>query len=110
MKSWLQRKFINILVRHLFNTVTEEDILQMRGQSYLFLGRPLDKEVVIKLKADAKMWRSSSLWQILSTEAKWKANERMFFKGSNPADLLFGKAMLYLLVEVIEQKLEQLSN
>ncbi len=109
MKSWLQRIFINVLVRHLFNMVTEDDLLRMHGQQYSFLGRALDRETVIRLKADAKGFRDSSVWKVLSTEAKYQANVRMFEKSVSNADILAGKMMLYT-VDIIEKKLDQLSS
>lgn len=109
MKSWLQKTFINLLVRHLFNLVTEDDVLRMVGRTITFQGQTLSKEMVLKLAADAKTWRDSMLWQVLATEVRFKASERMFEKSMSVDDMLAGKMALYNL-EVIEKKIAQLSN
>lgn len=110
MKGWLQRTFINLLVHHLFNFVTEDDVLTMRGQNVYFQGRKLDKETVMKIRVDAKQWKNSLLWQILDTEGRWQANKRMFEKSQTIEDILAGKIMLSYHEDVIKRKLDQLSN
>jgi hypothetical protein len=109
MKSWLQRTFINLLVHHLFNAVTEKDILQMKGRDIYFQGQKISKENALKLKADAKIWGDSMLWQVLSIEAKSAANKRMFDRAVTIEDIIAGKMMLYS-IDIIEQKLAQLTR
>ena len=110
MKKWLQRKFINLLTRHLFNGVTEHDILIIPKKGVIvYKGRVLTPEHSDKIKNDASIFANSVLWKHLRDDAKFQANKMMFEKSESAVDINNGKIMLYLL-EVIDKKMRQLSN
>jgi len=105
-----QKRFISYLVKDLFNTIDENDILQEKpGGKVLFRGNPLSQEAVNLLRDNAETFASSTLWQILNNEVKYKANLRMFEKAKNEQDLIAGKMALWIL-EVINKKLIELSK
>ena len=109
MKNWLQKKFINILVHNLYNTITEEDILHVEKGQITFRGSTLDAEYWEKIQNDAKRFENSALWRILTHELKHQANQRMFYRGKSDDDILAGKLLLFLL-SVIENKLKFIRN
>lgn len=110
MKSWLRRKLVRFIVKDLFNLVDGEDILRVdtRG-GIIFRGQVLPKEEVEAIKRDAAHFRDSFLWKALTNEVKYIANKRMFEKSQTLDDILAGKLLLYIL-DVLENKIKQLSN
>lgn len=113
MKNWFQRRFINFLVRGLFNTISKDDILRVERQPIgvkVFIGsKELPKDNVLKLKQDAQVFEESVIWKILSNELKHQANLRMFEKSKTVEDIVAGKMLLYL-VDVVEMKIAELKN
>lgn len=108
MKFYLQKRLINFLVKHLFNGITEEDILRLkRDGSVLYKNQPLKKEVIMQIRDEAERFHNSLLWKVLSDDVKYQANQRMFFKGHSESDLYVGKAILHA-IELLENKIEQI--
>lgn len=110
IKNYLQKRFINLLVHQLFNTIDEDDILQIIGDKVgLMGGRELDAEKISRIKEDAQRFQNSLIWKILKNEVKFVANKRMYEKGITTDDILAGKLMLHIL-EIFERKLRQIKN
>ena len=109
MRQWFQRKFVQFLVQRLFNTITEDDLLKTIGRDTYFQGKVLSPEIFVKVKQDAIVFRESLLWKVVSNDAKFRANKQIFESSNNTQDILFGKALLYLL-DVIEKKLDTLAR
>ena len=113
IKNFLQKKFINWLVKDLFNSITKDDILQIvqtgTKKVMLYRGKRLDEATILKLKDEAERLVNSTLWKCLSDEVKYVSNLRMFEKSQTTDDILAGKLALYIL-EVFERKLKEISE
>lgn len=109
IKAYLQKKFVNILIRHLFNTVTADDILQQTVHGMKFRGQLLSKEDAEAIKKGAAAFQDSIIWKVLLKEMQYAANQRMFEKSTSENDILFGKAMLYT-IDILDRKIINLSN
>ncbi len=113
MKSWLQRKFIRFLVKHLFNTVGEDDIFVTKLKNNHVVvykkGKPLTHEYAILLKERSQNLLESDYWRHVNEEVKYQINKRMYYKSESPKDLMAGKAMLYSL-DILNSVLKRLSN
>jgi hypothetical protein len=96
-------------VKNLFRFVSEDDVLQIRGGIVWHRGKPLDKDQQAQIAELAVKLRENYLWKILSKEVQYKAAENMYYKGKTDADLLGGKAALWML-SVIQSKIEELSK
>lgn len=105
----LQKRFINYLVKDLFNTISEDDILASTPGGIMYQGRQLDRETFNSLKENADLFANSILWEVLSNEVKYLSNVRMYEKGNTDQDLLAGKCCLYIL-NVIDRKIKELSQ
>lgn len=112
IKGYLQKRFIGWLIKDLYNTIDSSDLLKRRKADgvILYRGTPLDISTVNEIKHQANTLKGWLLWEILSNEAKYVSNQRMFDKLIVPEDSIFGKALLYLLVEVIEKKIDEISR
>lgn len=109
MKKFLQKIFINWIVKDLFNTVGKDDILRVEGNDIYYKKRKLGKSTVDKIKEDANSFEGSTIWRILKNELKYVHNLRMFEHGKTDEDLLAGKMGLYNL-DIIEKKIAQIKN
>lgn len=109
MRKWIRRKCIGWMTHHLFNSITEEDILRIKGGKMYYKGKPMSKEGIDKLKLDALSFENSVIWQILSDEMKYQANQKIFYKAQNSDDLIAAKTLLYL-IETMENKLKSIVN
>ena len=109
IKNYFQKFFIRFLVKNLFNMIDENDILQIRGNAIMFKGRRLEPERLQKIKDDAEQFAKSTIWQLLSNEVKFEANQRIYTKSQTVDDILAGKITLYIL-EIIQRKIETISK
>jgi len=115
MIAYLQGIFVRYLTKHLFNAVSERDLLKAIGKDnkgltiISYKGKRLNPEKVVRIKDSAELFTKSDIWKVLKNEVKFQANRRMYDKSRNVSDILFGKAMLYNL-EVMDNKLKELSQ
>lgn len=110
MKKFLQRKFIKFLTKHLFNSLTEEDILKAgdRG-SIIYKGRNLTKKEIQQITKDAREFKNSIIWKLLKEDATYQAQQRMFRKSENLNDIYAGKLMLHS-IDIIDKTISKVSN
>ena len=109
VKNYLQKRFINLLVRNLFNTIDEDDILLARKDGVYLRGKKMDRMSLDVLREEAERFRGSSLWKLLSREIKYQSNLRMFEKGITTDDILAGKLALYIL-EIIKKTIDRIAR
>jgi hypothetical protein len=110
IKNYFQKKFINWLIRDLFNFVSEEDILRIDEFGNVFYkNRKLDSDMVSSLKESAEGFSDSTMWKIVSSELRYQANRRMLEKSQSVDDILVGKAALWVL-QIMEDKIDDLSK
>ena len=109
MKAYLQRLFINWLVKDLFNAVSAEDILRITPQGVFYKRKQLSADSVEVILGGARYITDSVAWKMMLNEAKYMANQHMFEKSKSVDDIMFGKAMLYC-IEILEKKLDHLSK
>lgn len=110
MKRWLKKKFIHLLVRHLFKFVTIDDILTQKRDGFWYVGdKKIEKKFIQELKGQAKIIIEMEAYQLVRKELMYIADKRMFDASVNYDDMMFGKAMLYCL-DIIHQKFTKLSS
>lgn len=109
MKKWLRKKFINILVKNLYQGLTEEDILILKNGGVYWHGKLVPHDRLSTIAEGAERFENSLVWKALSSEVEYQAEKRMFRKSLNYDDMMFGKAMLYN-IEIIEEKMKYLKN
>lgn len=109
MKSYLRAKLVNLLVRKLFNTITADDILKLENQNMFLKGKRLTTEQITELKENAERFADSVVWKLLSDDIKYHANYLMYEKSKDYQDMMFGKAILYV-VDIINKRLKWISR
>lgn len=104
-----KRRILNFLLRHLFNAVTEDDILVYKpetGKMYI-AGQEQTYKTIEGFKTDVYVMRDLPLWQQLKKDMQHVANKKMYLNSRTTDDMIFGKAMLHTL-DVIELKMNRI--
>ena len=99
----------NYLLRHLFNSITADDILKYENGQLTVGGKILSNKDKIELINQAEYLSRMYLWELLRKEMKHEANQMIFEKAVNEDDLIFGKAVLFT-IDVMEQKINKLKE
>ena len=106
----MKRKIANWLLRYLYNAVSEEDILRTNARGKLVhRGVELNEKAERELVSQARTLEQLPVWKILLTDMKYLSNKRMFDDSKTQEDMMFGKAMLFV-VDVLEKKVHNLSK
>lgn len=109
MKPW-KRKVLNFLLKHLFNTVTEDQFLKVTRLGHVFEGtKPIPSDEAKELSSQAQSILRYPVYKKLSQSLQWKANELMYLKSKSDQDIVFGKAILWAL-DIFQKKLEALAD
>ncbi len=105
----LKIKLLNYIIRHLFNGITENDVLR-NYKGKFFIGRHEVPEVRIKaMIAEAKAMQKTELWGLLIKDMKLLSNQKMYERSQTVDDMIFGKAMLFI-TEILDKKVKNISN
>jgi len=112
----LQKHLARFIIGDVFNTISEEDILRIersthpsKSDVWHYKNAALTQAQVDFLKDQAASFRKSELWQILSDELRWHAQQKGLVKSQTTEDIISSKILLYL-VDVIDSKLNSMSK
>lgn len=100
---------LNLIVKNLFNGITENDILRHDGQILYQGKRALSRAEVREISNEAKIIKEMNSWYLISNELKHLANQIMYEKSKTIDDMIFGKVILFV-VDIIDKKLTKLST
>ena len=93
------------------NSLKHEDYLSVTKQGvWMFQGKPLDTDTVIKLRAQAKEFLKSDLYRILRGEASHQVFDKVVNHASTAEDLLAARMLAFWAEGVIHPKLIELSK
>ncbi|MEK6829284.1 MAG: hypothetical protein AABY15_04090 [Nanoarchaeota archaeon] len=95
MIKYLRHKIICLLTNNLIKAVSEDDILRITREGYVYRKRKLSGEEIATLKEEAEMLKHSFLWKIMTTEIEYTAFITMSSKAKTNDDIVFGKAVFY---------------
>lgn len=110
MRAWLQRKFINWLIRDLYRFITEEEVLTVLPTGrMLHRGKLLPPEDEELIRREAESIRRSFLWKLLLNTVRYEANKRIFEESETTQDLVIGKSALWV-VQLFDDELMHLSD
>jgi len=109
MKKRIKIKMLNWLLSHLFNAVTEQDILTVVGNNMYYKNTLLSHQQRHGIIEEAKSIRGLALWNILLDELKNASNKKIYLSSTSIDDITFGKAGLWV-IDIVEQKVKKLSE
>lgn len=96
------------ILKELWNTFDENDILKVRGNKMMLAGRILTREDMLSLKSGAVTALNMEVLAVIFKEMKVLAN-RSIYESKVIDDTMFGKAVLFAL-NTIEAKLKNLAE
>lgn len=96
-------------VKHLFNTISAEDILRKDNGDVRFENRVLTPTEVNQIKAEARQLLGMKLWRVLKLDIKYQLNKKMFEEVTITADVLWGKLLLFY-DDIIRTRLQTLDK
>ena len=110
IQNYLQIKFANWLIKGVFKSITEDDILRTNHQGHMtFRGKVLTHEQCAILKADAERFKKSQIWYFLRQEGMWQASQMLALRAKTPQDIVASKLLVYLL-KVFTDKMNSLAK
>lgn len=113
LKKYGNRTVFQEIARELFTTISEKDILYIEKQGHRtnvwYKDKKLPQKSIETLRDDARLFQTSDIWKILTTEAKYQANLALYERSKTEDDMFAGKMMLYSL-KVLEKKLNELKD
>ena len=110
IQNYLQIKYANWLIKGVFNTIDEDDILRVNEQGRMtFKRKVLTEEQEEIIKEDAIRFKDSQIWYFLRQEVKFQASQRLILKSQTPQDIVASKVLMYLL-KVMTDKVNNLAK
>lgn len=106
----LDKEILTELVRDLFNSIDENDILREEIDGTWYVGdkelQDAEKKLVI---SEAQIFLKGKVWNVLQRDVKYLANKRMYINSRTEMDLVAGKLLLYLL-DIMKTRLQSLDK
>ncbi len=89
-------RVLTLAVKHLFNTIGADDILQVHPDgTWTVEGKPIPKVTRDLLVAEATQFLGTTLWRVLQTDIKYQANRKIFILATDEMQLTAGKLWTY---------------
>jgi hypothetical protein len=104
----LQKRLAQFLIRDVFNTISEDDILSKVGPQWTHRGIPLQEGTIKVLKREAETFKKTSLYPLLISELRFHARNGLE-KAETEADIISSKLLAYF-VDMIESKVKKIAE
>lgn len=105
----LKRRLLNFLLRHLYNSITEDDVLQTVNGKLLLEGRVLQSAERYRIAMGASTMKQLDFYELILKEMKMAANRKLYFTAATNEDMVFPRAVLWT-IDVLEKKIDTLSK
>ena len=103
-----KRKILAEAVKHLWSSVTADDILRNDGKGWTFEGLPITNSEFASVREEAQRFLSMRLWKVLQKDIRYQVGKKMFEQARHPDDVLWGQLITFL-NDVIETRLRSLA-
>jgi len=100
---------LSLAVAKLFNTITVEDILQVKEDGWYFVGRRVTDEEQKMLVSQASGFIDSKLWAVLKADIQYQANKKMYLLATNEVQVATGK-LWTLMLDAFQTRLRSLKQ
>lgn len=93
----LKRKILTEAVKHLYNAIGPDDILQQNSNgNWMFRGKPMTNTEADQLKEEAAFLRSMKLWTIIKYDIRYQLGKKMWEEAKVKDDLVWGQLTTFL--------------
>lgn len=105
-----KHKILTEAVKHLFNTIGEDDILKENSKKeWIYADKILNEDRKKLLISEAKVFTNTRLWKVLQADVKHQLNRKMFDRSQADIDLIAGKIGLFIL-DALKTRLNSLNK
>ena len=108
-KPEIQKKLAPFVFKHLYNGITEDDVLSVVGSTVIHRGVPLSQQQKNSIIISAENLKTNDALAAIITDLKFTANKKMYHDSVSVEDLLAGKMALWV-IDLLEKKIVNLSN
>lgn len=109
MKNKLRQLLANFVYKHVFNGVTENDILRGHAGNLYYGKTQLSSAQVNGIIDEARSIHSTELWKLLCNNMRNAANEKIFRSATSMEEISAARASLWT-VDVLEKTLTTLKQ
>lgn len=107
--GWTEDDILREAFKEVWLPLDPEQILQMKGDQWLFMGKPLRPEQVEQIKLEARAFTQSKLWGIIKLDVRYHLSRKMFEEVRVKEDLVWGQ-LATLLWDIVKTRINQLGN
>jgi hypothetical protein len=108
-----KRRIANFLLRHLWNAVSEDQIISFKEKNrkrvVFFAGKEISPELAKEIAVEARFIKHTQLYALLKTHIRATLNKHMYQDSKTDLDLFFGKAGLWH-DEVVHRIIDKVSK
>jgi len=104
----LQRRLVQFIVKDVFNTISEDDILTKTSEGWKHKGGILTEGQITVLKKEAKQISQTKVFEILLSEIRYHAKEALN-KAQTENDIISAKLLSYF-ADVVQSKIKKLAE
>lgn len=105
----IKQKILNYCIKHLFNGVTENDVLRMIGKNVIIDGRVMDDAEKRAYSTSAKSLGENLFYKQALKEIMMVCNRQIMKNATDMDGVNFGRSGLWI-IEVLEKKRQNVSN
>lgn len=73
MRKYIKKTLVQYLAKHLLKAITEDDVLRMTNKGWFLHKRKLGSDEIEHLKEEAKSFKESILWKMMSKDIEYIA-------------------------------------
>lgn len=107
-KKILQRNLAKFLVDDVFNTITDDDVIEViTPTKWRYKDKELTAGQILALRNQATVFYRSDLWKILKDELRYLAQKKAMEKAQTEEDIFASKMLMYL-TDVIDSRLKKM--
>lgn len=105
----MDKEKINLITKDLFTTKEENDVIRLEGKDIVYKGNVLTDAEKKSIISQAETIKKLELWNILQSEMRYLASEKLYYDCKTEEDILFAKAVLWG-IDVLDKKITNLSK
>lgn len=107
--GWNEDDVLREAFKEIWLPISPEDILQAKGDRWLFMGKPLRPDQIERIKLEAKQLGEMKLWGIIKLDIRYHLSRKMFEECRVKEDLVWGQLATFLW-DIVKTRVEQLSK
>lgn len=107
--GWTEDDVLREAFKEIWLPINPEDILQFKGDSFQFMGKPLRPDAVEQVKNEARQLSETKLWGIIKLDVRYHLSRKMFEEARVPEDIAWGMLATFLW-DIVKTRVEQLSK